>query len=73
MAHIKGWTSPRLGIRFASTGDGLAIFDPQGQPFLSSVERAERLRQEAARAEQERARAARLGERLRALGIEPGD
>ena len=66
MAHIKGWTSPRLGIRFASTGDSLAIFDPQGQPFLSSVELAGRLRQEAARAD-------RLAERLRALGIEPGD
>jgi hypothetical protein len=71
MAHIKGWTSPRLGIRFGSTGDSLAIFDPQGQPFLSSVELAERLRQEAARAEQERARADRLVERLRALGVEP--
>ena len=49
MAHIKGWTSPRLGIRFASTGEGLEIFHPQGQRFLSSVELAERLRQEAAR------------------------
>ena len=71
MAHIKGWTSRRLGILFALTGDSLAIFDPQGQPFLSSAELAERLRQEAARAEQERARAERLADRLCALGIEP--
>jgi len=78
MAHIKGWTSPRLGIRFASTGEGLEIFHPQGQRFLSSVELAERMRQEAARADRERAqaqqereRADRLAERLRALGIEP--
>lgn len=58
MAHIKGWTSPRLGIRFASTPDTLAIYGPQGQPFLSSVELAQRLRQADTRAEQERARAA---------------
>jgi len=43
MSHLKGWTSPRLGIRFALGGNTLAIFDPQGQPFLTSVERAERL------------------------------
>ncbi|WP_295392647.1 Uma2 family endonuclease [uncultured Thiodictyon sp.] len=64
MSHIKGWTSPRLGIRFALGGATLEIFDPQGQPFLTSVELAARLReaaeraaQEAARAEQEAARA----------------
>ncbi|WP_295434989.1 Uma2 family endonuclease [uncultured Thiodictyon sp.] len=51
MSHLKGWTSPRLGIRFALGGKTLAIFDPHGQPFLTSVERAERLRREQARAE----------------------
>jgi len=82
---VKGWVSPRLGIRFALTGETLEIFDPQGQPFLTSVELAARLRDEAARAEQERARAEQeraraeqeharaeqLAERLRALGFEP--
>jgi hypothetical protein len=57
MSHIKGWTSPRLCIRFALTGETLAIFDPRGQPFLSSVALAARIRRETARAEQERARA----------------
>ena len=57
MAHIKGWTSPRLGIRFASTLDTLEIYGPQGQPFLSSVELAQRLEQVATRAEQEQVRA----------------
>jgi Uma2 family endonuclease len=71
MSHLKGWTSPRLGIRFALTGETLRIFDPQGRPFLTSVELAERLRAEAARADQASARAERLAERLRALGIEP--
>ena len=64
VSHIKGWTSPRLGIRFALSGATLEIFDPQGQPFLTSVELAARLRgtaelaaREAAQARQEHARA----------------
>jgi len=64
MSHLKGWTSPRLGIRFALGGATLEIFDPAGQPFLTSVELAERLQRaderaqcEAARAEHEAARA----------------
>jgi Uma2 family endonuclease len=59
MSHIKGWTSPRLGIRFALGGASLEIFDPQGQPFLTSVELAARLRDAAQRAEQEAAQAQR--------------
>jgi Uma2 family endonuclease len=57
MAHIKGWTSPRLGIRFALTDKTLEVFDPHGRPFLSPVELDARLRQACERAEQERARA----------------
>jgi hypothetical protein len=57
MSHLRGWTSPRLGIRFALTGETLEIFDPQGQPFLSSVELARRARQAASLAEQATARA----------------
>jgi Uma2 family endonuclease len=38
VSHLKGWTSPRLGIRFALSGETLEIFDPQGQPFLTTVE-----------------------------------
>jgi hypothetical protein len=85
MSHLNGWISPRLGIRFALSGETLEIFDPQGQPFLTSVELAARWRDEAARAEEERARAEQeraraeqeharaeqLAERLRALGFEP--
>jgi hypothetical protein len=57
MSHLKGWVSPRLGIRFAVSGETLEIFDPLGQPFLTSVELAARLRDEAARAVQATARA----------------
>jgi len=65
MSHIKGWTSPRLGIRFALSGASLDIFDPQGRPFRTSVELAAQARQERARADQEAAHAAR--EAARAL------
>ena len=56
--HVRGWTSPRLGVRFALTDDTLELYHPSGQPFYSSVELARRAEQEAARAEQEAARAA---------------
>jgi Uma2 family endonuclease len=76
--HLKGWTSPRLGIRFALTPETLEIYDPQGRPFLSSVQLAQRMHQATARAEQEAARAEREAERaerlaaqLRALGLDP--
>jgi len=59
MSHLKGWTSPRLGIRFALGGKTLEIFDPQGQPFLTSVERDGQLRREQARADDEHRRAER--------------
>jgi hypothetical protein len=78
VSHLKGWVSPRLGIRFVLTPDTLEIYDPEGRPFLSSVELARlakaavaRAEQETARAEQEAARAEREArraaeERLRA-------
>ena len=78
MSHLNGWTSPRLGIRFSLSGKTLEIFGPEGQPFLTSLQLAERMREEiaraklqAARAEQEHQRTERLADRLRALGIEP--
>ena len=70
MSHLNGWTSPRLGIRFAVRPETLEIFDPAGRPFRSPVELArqaeqERLRAEQAdeRAEQERRRAEQAQER----------
>jgi Uma2 family endonuclease len=43
MAHIHGWTSPLLGIRFILDRSTLHIFYPSGQPFLSSIELNHRL------------------------------
>ena len=76
--HLKGWVSPRLGIRLALTPQTLEIYNPDGRPFLNSVELARwaqsaeaRAEQEAQRATEEHSRAQRLAERLRTLGINP--
>jgi Uma2 family endonuclease len=78
IAHMDGWVSPRLGIRFdASTGD-LKLYRPDGEPFLSYVEleqEAREARQQARQAEQQarqaEQRAEQLAARLRELGIDP--
>jgi Uma2 family endonuclease len=49
------WTSPRLGIRFDISNSELALYYPNGQPFLSFLEleqRAETAEQRAETAEQ---------------------
>jgi Uma2 family endonuclease len=83
--HLNGWISPRLRIRFALLPQRLELYYPNGEPFYTSVELAQLraaavaqveqavqwAKQEQAEKEQERARAARLAERLRALGIDP--
>ncbi len=82
---MEGWISPRLGVRFQLGEDGLEIYRPNGEKFLSYAELEEdrlldrqRLQQESQRAEQEaqRARQAeqiaqRLAARLRELNIDP--
>ena len=80
MPHVKGWTSPRLGIRFESQTDTLLICYPDGRPFLTSIELDQRANMErqradqaAQRAEKERQRAEKLAERLRALGQDPNE
>lgn len=61
---IEGWVSPRLKVRFDITENGLALYSPTGQPFLSFAE----LESRATNAEQ---RVERLAERLRQAGIDP--
>jgi Uma2 family endonuclease len=36
--EMNGWVSPRLGIRFELSDDGLRLYRPDGQPFLSEME-----------------------------------
>ena len=61
---MDGWVSPRLGVRFDISSGELRIFRPDGQPFVTFVELAQR-------SEAERQRAERLAAQLRALGIDP--
>jgi Uma2 family endonuclease len=84
---MDGWTSPRLGIRFDTSGEELRIFAPDGEPFVSfsvlqqqrNQAKQEREAEQAAReqaeqrATQAEQRAAQLAARLRELGIEPED
>ncbi len=68
---MHGWVSPRLGIRFDMSGPKLVIWQPNGERFLTNVERVAAWEQALQQAEQERQRADRLADRLRALGINP--
>ncbi|RIK40616.1 MAG: hypothetical protein DCC55_14555 [Chloroflexi bacterium] len=85
IAEMDGWVSPRLGVRFVLSADGLVLYQPDGAPFLGFVELAElaeqaeelaeraraRAEQAESRAEQAESRAARLAARLRELGVDP--
>ena len=67
---MEGWISPRLGVRFELGEDGLEIYRPDGEKFISyaelEAERAldrQRLQQEAQRAEQANQRAEQADQR----------
>ncbi len=62
--EMNGWVSPRLQIRFQMTDEGLEIYRPDGQRFLTYSELGLEL-------EQERSRVDRLAAQLRAAGLEP--
>jgi Uma2 family endonuclease len=51
---LRGWISPRLGIRFDLSGEELAIYRPDGKRFLTFVELSQQQEQAEQRAEQER-------------------
>jgi hypothetical protein len=61
---MSGWVSPRLGVRFELTQEGLELYRPDGQRFLSYLE-LEQQRELAAQ------RAERLAAKLRELNIDP--
>ncbi len=52
IAHIDGWTSPRLGVRFSIDHHELIIYRPDGTPFLTPVELEQKAERERLRAEQ---------------------
>ena len=57
VAHMHGWVSPRLGIRFELDSGMLQLYTPDGERFATYVEILEQREQERQRAEQERQRA----------------
>jgi Uma2 family endonuclease len=62
--EMTGWVSPRLGIRFQLGEDGLEIYRPDGEPFLTFVALGEQL-------VAERQRIQALEAKLRELGVDP--
>ena len=62
--HVEGWVSPRLGVRFELSLEGLELYRPDGQKFATYVE----LDRQRELAEQ---RAERLAAKLQELGIDP--
>lgn len=64
IAGESGWTSPLLGIRFVVTDTTLALYHPDGAPFLDYLTVQRQL-------VSERERADRLAAKLRELGIDP--
>lgn len=69
--EMDGWVSPRMGIRFQLTEDGLAIYYPNGDRFLTYVELGQQLEAERAQRQVGQQRIEALETKLRELGIDP--
>ncbi len=57
IAPMRGWASPRLGLRFDLDGMDLCLTTPDGRRFVSPMQSIQQAEQEAQRAEQEKQRA----------------
>jgi Uma2 family endonuclease len=68
--EMTDWTSPRLGVRFVVTPETLAVYYPNGQPFLTTIELKQRAEQEKQRADLAELELARLKQLLLAQGID---
>ncbi|MEH2451412.1 Uma2 family endonuclease [Nostoc sp.] len=55
--QMEDWVSPRLKIRFAPLAEGLQLYRPDGERFLTYTEISRNAEQERQRVEQERQRA----------------
>jgi hypothetical protein len=87
LRDLNGWTSPRLKVRFDTSGEEMGIYGPDGRRSLNYSElAAERERAEldrdrlahkrdrlAADHDAVQQRTERLAAQLRAMGVEPGD
>ena len=71
---MHGHVSPRLGIRFDTSGTELAVVGPDGRRFLTFLELGDLALQaetERQRADTERREKERLAAKLRELGLDP--
>jgi len=64
IGDLNGFVSPRLGIRFDTSGPELVVYKPNGERFLTFVELAHLAMTEKVRSE-------KLAAKLRELGIDP--
>ena len=71
VANMSGFASPRLGIRFEVVRGNVAVFRPDGAPFLGFVELGALQQTTADQLEQERQKAERLAAKLREMGVDP--
>ncbi len=67
----NGFTSPRLGIRFDTSGPQLVIFRPDGEPFMTFQELRESGDAARRQAEQAKQENDRLRALLRSAGLDP--
>lgn len=68
---MKGWVSPRLGIRFDMPNGELRLFDPAGVEILTYGEVVRQRENEKRAKEEALARAEKLAAQLKSLGVEP--
>jgi Uma2 family endonuclease len=54
---MDGWTSPRLGVRFAFVDDQLRLYGPDNEPFITVVEHAQQTEEQRRRADEQQQRA----------------
>ena len=57
IAAINGWKSPRLGVRLELADDEFRLYGPDGKPFVTLVEHAERADEQERQAAEQRRRA----------------
>lgn len=69
--EMDNWISPRLRIRFELGENELILYYPNGEPFMSYLEIAQRLKESQNQLDLERQRAEKLATKLRELGINP--
>lgn len=72
--EMEGWVSPLLGVRFSLSSEGeLQLFRPDGQPFETYEQIAERAKREQARAEAAEQEIERLKAQIKALEQQSND